>query len=400
MTMALVKIAYRMLQKVAGLTEKQILTPYYWLPYHLYGNGKAWKPLFVTLELTYLCNLRCQMCSLVVGEMVTKAGQKKNADLLDESGRLRNEISTDEYLDLIDQIADAGVKAVQITGGEPLLRKDILILAEAIKKRGMYLSMIHNGFAPSDIYADLVRIGLDSIAISVDGTREVHDEVRGLKGSFDKTQIAIEKLIREKKARGKSLPKITVSCAISAVNQHDIKNLIDHFAHSEIDDFNLGYLHFTTNEREEKTREKVSGVMSFKDPELPDPVLGVDTDALAERIAEIKAEKHKRKVPVTFGPDLSAEEIRLQYTDEWYTFANKCFYAWYATRIDPWGQMYPCWIDVRLGDVREHGFMELWNGQGYREFRRLIRKEKLLPKCTTCCVLNDKHWSRLPTFRS
>ncbi|MFQ5766801.1 MAG: radical SAM protein [Acidobacteriota bacterium] len=402
MNVGIIRSVYRSIRKVTGLTEKQMLTPYYWIPYHLYGSGKAWRPLFVTLELTYLCNLRCQMCSLVVGEMVTKAGQKTNPDLMNGDGNLRREVNTAEYLHLVEEMTAGGVKAVQITGGEPLLRKDTLVIAEAIKKKGMHLSLIHNGWARPDVYGELVRIGLDSITVSVDGTRAVHDKVRGVKGSFDHTHEAIEHLLREKKIQGKSSPKITVSCAISALNQHDITNLVDLFEDSEVDDMNLGYLHFSTAKRNEKTEAKMNGqdqILHLKNPELPDPVLHVDTQALAQRIARIKAEKGKRKLPITFSPDLSAEEIKLQYTDEWFTFSNKCFYAWYATRIDPWGQMYPCWIDIRLGDVREHTFMELWNGQGYRGFRRLIRKEKLVPKCTTCCVLNDRYWSKLPTFR-
>jgi hypothetical protein len=61
--------------------------------------------------------------------------------------------------------------------------------------------------------------------------------------------------------------------------------------------------------------------------------------------------------------------------------------------------MYPCWIDIRLGDVREQGFLELWNGAEYKRFRRLIREKKLLPKCTTCCALSDASWSKVPTLR-
>lgn len=397
----LIRSIVNRVQEFTGLTEKQLLTPYYWIPYHVYGSGKAWHPLFVTLELTYICNLRCQMCSLVVGEMVTKAGQKKNSELLEADGSLRREVSTDEYLDLIRQIGEAGVKAVQFTGGEAALRKDILVLAEAVKKQGMHLSMISNGSAKPDIYRELMKLGLNSITISVDGTRQVHDEVRGMRGSFDKTQIAIDTIVAEKKARGLKEPKLTVSCAVSALNQHDINNLVELFKDSDIDDLNFGYLHFSTPNRDQLTEAQVEGtIMHLKNAELPDPIVGVDTADLARRVAQIKAERDKRKVPVKFTPDLNAEEIKLQYTDEWFTFSNKCFYAWYATRIDPWGQMYPCWIDIRLGDIRDHKFMDLWNGQGYRSFRRLIRKEKLVPKCTTCCVLNDKYWSKLPTFRN
>jgi len=54
----LIKTIYRKAQALTKLSEKEMLTPYYWIPYHLSGSGKAWRPLFVTLELTYICNLR------------------------------------------------------------------------------------------------------------------------------------------------------------------------------------------------------------------------------------------------------------------------------------------------------------------------------------------------------
>ena len=101
---------------------------------------------------------------------------------------------------------------------------------------------------------------------------------------------------------------------------------------------------------------------------------------------------------MSFTPDLSADEIRRQYTDETFTFADKCFEPWLSTRIDPWGQMYPCWIDVRLGDVREHGFLNLWNSPLYRKFRQAIREKKLLAKCSTCPALSEKAWSKVPTL--
>jgi MoaA/NifB/PqqE/SkfB family radical SAM enzyme len=101
---------------------------------------------------------------------------------------------------------------------------------------------------------------------------------------------------------------------------------------------------------------------------------------------------------VTFTPDLSADEIHRQYTDDTFTFANKSFEPWLSTRIDPWGQMYPCWIDIHLGDVREHGLLTLWNSSLYRKFRLTIQEKKLLAKCSTCPALSDKTWSNIPTL--
>src|SRR5690348_9139258 len=107
----------RLFRRATGLTSRQLILPYAWVPYHLYQDGSAWRPLSVTLELTYLCNLHCQMCALVQGDLVTRAGQRRNRELCESDGSLRREISTDEYLDIIGQIGRAGVRKVTLTGG-------------------------------------------------------------------------------------------------------------------------------------------------------------------------------------------------------------------------------------------------------------------------------------------
>ena len=390
----------RLVSRLTGLNRRHFKIPYAWIPYHLYDDGTAWTPLTVTLELTYLCNLRCQMCSLVEGGMVTKQGQRQNPELREPDGSVRREVSTEEYLDIIRQIGRAGVKNVTLTGGEPTLRRDITALVAALKKYPIHVSMISNGSGKPEVYRELIDLGLDSITISVDGTREVHDHVRGREGSFDRAVRAIKTIIDAKKAGAANRPWLEVSCAISALNQHDIENLVDWFQTYDLDMLNLGYLHFSTAERQAATERVVDGpVMHLKKPELPDRIVNVDTLPLAARVARIKAERAGRAVPVKFMPDLDADQIHGQYTDPLFVYANKCFHPWLATRIDPWGQMYPCWIDIRLGDVRERGFLELWNGELYRKFRRAVREKKLLPKCTTCCALTDKTWSSVPTLK-
>ncbi|VTS00229.1 radical sam domain protein : Radical SAM domain protein OS=Syntrophobacter fumaroxidans (strain DSM 10017 / MPOB) GN=Sfum_2032 PE=4 SV=1: Radical_SAM: Fer4_14: SPASM [Gemmata massiliana] len=396
---ALLRPLARLARRLTGVKAHHLKIPYAWIPYHLYDDGTAWAPLTVTLELTYLCNLRCKMCSLVEGNMVTPQGQRQNPELREADGTLRREISTEEYLDIIRQIGRAGVKAVSLTGGEPTLRRDIATLVAAIKKYPIHLSLISNGSGKPEVYRELIDLGVDSITISVDGTREVHDHVRGREGSFDKAVRAVRTIIDAKKANSDRRPWLEVSCAVSALNQHDLENLVTWFEGYEIDMLNIGHLHYSTAERQAATERLVDGpIMHLKQPELPDRVVAVDTADLVERIARIRASRGTGKVPVKFMPELDADQIHRQYADPQFVHVNKCFHPWLATRIDPWGQMYPCWIDIRLGDVRKRGFMALWNSELYRKFRRNIREQKLLPKCATCPALTDKTWSSVPTL--
>jgi MoaA/NifB/PqqE/SkfB family radical SAM enzyme len=337
------------------------------------------------------------MCSLVSSGVVTKEGQKANPDLVDADGRLLPEMTTDDYLTLFEQMARAKVKSVLLTGGEPTLRRDILEISRAIKQHGFRLEIDSNGAIRPELFRELVRIGVDSIQISVDGTQKVHDQIRGVPGSFRRALSAIEAVAEERKSLGRRLPSLNVSCAISALNHDKLVDLFDFFKESEIDHLNFGHIHYTTLEKQHNTEKIVSGsIPHYKDAILPDEVFALDVDELARQIEAIKSRSESARMPVSFTPNLDSGAVADRYSGRGGPYSTKCFYPWLSARIDPWGQMFPCWIDIRIGDVREHSFEKLWNGEEYRRFRRLIRREKLVPKCATCCALTDKTWSYLP----
>ena len=177
-----------------------------------------------------------------------------------------------------------------LTGGEPTLRRDITTLVAAVKSYPIHLSLISNGLGKPELYRELIRLGLDSRTISVDGP-PVHDHIRGAEGSFDRTMAAIQAVIAEKKAGGLRRPWLAVSSTISALNQDEVENLARWFQDYDIDTLNFGYLHFSTPGRQRATEGQVDGPVShLKDHELPDRIRDVDSTALAARIARIKAE--------------------------------------------------------------------------------------------------------------
>jgi len=82
--------------------------------------------------------------------------------------------------DFFADIAKAGARWVTFTGGEPFMRKDILDIAKFAKDSGMEVSFISNGaLINADIARRIVELGVDSICFSLDGCRDVHNNVRG-----------------------------------------------------------------------------------------------------------------------------------------------------------------------------------------------------------------------------
>jgi MoaA/NifB/PqqE/SkfB family radical SAM enzyme len=140
-------------------------------------------PLMVTLSITDRCNFRCEYCNL--------------------PGMDRDEMSTDEWLRAIDELAAAGMMRCSLMGGEPLVRKDVGVLIDRLKSHHVNVAMNTNGWLVPRHLDDLDKI--DLVCITLDGPPDVHDKQRH-KGSQERALAAIRAL----RARGKNVVTMTV----------------------------------------------------------------------------------------------------------------------------------------------------------------------------------------------
>jgi len=139
-------------------------------------------PVLSELALTYKCNLACRFCYAGCNCTVNPTGSN---DELDLKG----------FKKIIDTIyTKARVPSISFTGGEPTLRKDILLgCTEYAKSLGMRVNLITNGTLINEQYAkDLKSAGLDSAQVSIEGvTEETHDKLVAHKGAFKKSVRAV-----------------------------------------------------------------------------------------------------------------------------------------------------------------------------------------------------------------
>ncbi|MGC4118970.1 MAG: radical SAM protein [Myxococcales bacterium] len=95
------------------------------------------------------------------------------------------------------QIADLGCDTVTFSGGEPLLREDWPLLAKALVGRGVKVEVISNGLLIDEAMAGrCAQAGIRAVSMSIDGTEEIHDRLRGVPGSFRKAMAAAGHLRR------------------------------------------------------------------------------------------------------------------------------------------------------------------------------------------------------------
>lgn len=130
------------------------------------------KPSACVWELTMGCNLRCAHC-----------GSSCEAPLFDE-------LTPQEALNVAEQIAALGVKWVTLSGGEPLLREDWPDIALRLRRCGVAVTMISNGWMVDEIIVQKMKgYRLAVVALSVDGPPEIHDRIRKA-GSFERIEKA------------------------------------------------------------------------------------------------------------------------------------------------------------------------------------------------------------------
>jgi radical SAM protein with 4Fe4S-binding SPASM domain len=135
--------------------------------------------LELDLNVTNRCNLLCKHC-------VFNSGAPND-----------NELSLKEIRTIIDDAKEQGLEDLHITGGEPLLRKDLTDIITYAGSRGLKLRLISNGTLLTNTkLAELKQAGLRELMISLDGLEEQHDIIRGCRGSFQKTVSAVTQAVQ------------------------------------------------------------------------------------------------------------------------------------------------------------------------------------------------------------
>ncbi len=163
------------------------------------------KDLFI--EITSRCNARCEHCGSSCGNFIPK-----------------DEISADELkktlLD-ISQHYNANEILLNITGGEPLIRKDLFEIMDYANKLGFRWGMTSNGMLITDeILEKMNQTNMETISISLDGLKETHESFRKVSNCFDKIIENIKKL-----QKVPSVKVVQVTTVANKKNLHELEDL-------------------------------------------------------------------------------------------------------------------------------------------------------------------------------
>lgn len=298
----------------------------------------------VAWELTRSCNLSCLHC---------RASSKY--------GPYPGELTTDECFKVIDDIASFSNPIVIMTGGEPLMRKDVFEIAEYGKKKGLTMVMSPNGtLLTEDNIRKIIDSGIKRISVSLDGPDAAsHDSLRGVPGAFNDACEGLKRASRAglefqinstiTKRNVKSLPEIIELAKKLGARAHHI------------------FLLVPTGRAKEMTNEELSSseyeeTLKFLAEEKKEAPLEIRTTC-APHFNRILLQAHQGAPSSLLGRGCMAG-------------VSFCF-------ISHIGDTQACgYLEIKCGNVRKQHFKDIWLGS--EVFNNIRDWNKYKGKCGVC----------------
>ena len=287
-------------------------------------------PLSAHFDITWRCNERCVHCYLDHDD--------------------RGEMTTAEIEGILDQLSDAGVFFLTLSGGEVLMRRDFFEIVETARRLLFNVKLKTNGVMIREPEARRIReLGVEQVQISVYSHRpEVHDAITRLPGSLKRTVEAIRFL----KSQGL---KVVIANVLMASNFFD----------------NAGVIALA----------KELGVLYTLDPTIT-PKMDGDTSILGLRIPGSQLKQVFRNQELVGNveefcapPPPPGEDI---------LDGLPCSAGHTGCYISPYGDVFPCvQFPLPSGNLRRQKFAEIWRNSPQLNEVRSIRARDL-PTCSTC----------------
>ena len=287
--------------------------------------GKPWGlPTHLQIEPSARCNLSCSFCPVTEG-----------------MDRVQGNMDPALFKKLIDEIGDYVFLITLWDWGEPFINNNIYEMISYARERGIKLISSTNGhlFAKSENADRVIRSGLDTLIVALDGTTQESYARYRLGGKFDTVIKGIETIVERKRALKSKRPYLNLRFVVMKHNEHEIPEVKKLAASLGVD------------------------ALTFKTMNPYDET-GALTDLKHNEF--IPSDQFYRRFKV------NAEGARIRRT------SSPCKHLWNNPAIHFDGTICPCSFDAdekyKLGDLKTETFKSIWNGKAYRDMRSRFRE--------------------------
>ena len=320
----------------------------------------------VIWNLVRRCNLACMHCYSI------------SADV-DFPG----ELDTAAVFSVMDDLKAFGVPALVLSGGEPLLRKDIFEIAERAKAMGFYTALSTNGtLIDAALAARIRRTGFGYVGISLDGLAQTHDKFRRMAGAFEKSFDAL-RLLRDLEV------KVGVRFTLTRDNAADFEPLLDLVERERLPRFYFSHLNYAGRGNVNRKRDAELGTARAAMDVLfarcwDQARSGLERDYVtgnndADGVYFLQwARRHV--------PGLDETHLRAKLA-EWGGNSSGVNVA----NIDNLGNVHPdtMWWDCTLGNVRSRPFSAIWTDTRHPVMAGLkARPRAIKGRCGRCAYFD------------
>jgi MoaA/NifB/PqqE/SkfB family radical SAM enzyme len=301
------------------------------------------RPNYAEVRVTEGCNSRCITC--------TAWKNSRNGEL-----------STQEMIDALGQLKQIGVKYVRLSGGESLIRSDIVDLVKECNSLGFEeIYVATNGLLLQEKGEELVKSGVTHFGVSLDGIKGTNDSIRGVPGDYEKVLKGIEVVKKSAEDFGKNIP-VTIFTTLLRQNIAEVPLLL-----------------------ELSERVRARWCFSLLDGNL-DLFEGVDVSGFVvadwkvvdETIDYLKKLWYEKPWLVYSRPDI------LEYARNYLKGINRdsdipCILGYKLICLGSRGEVYPgCYVFKPVGNIRETKLIEIVHSKKYSELAERMYRRKCL----------------------
>ncbi len=326
-----------------------------------FDKNIGYQCLDAEIRLIWECNARCKMCGL--GDYIYKNDQNR-----------KNNLNSDEIKSVIEDLKKLGCKNLTLSGGEPTLSTILIDIIKFAVERGIQTALNTNGFLLDQEYIErLIAAGLRVFTFSIDSPIEKqHDEIRGLKGCFQRAVKAID-IINDWNKKSERKVYILINCVLLKENIRYMHKFIDFyekhpFHHLTLSPASIGTKWDQWSTMNEELRTDIEDVKYFKQKVFPD------------------LKKYNWPFEI-IDPYEDEKNIANNIHSVYSYIPDKCFVPFLHMVVQSNGDVIPCcYADDRflMGNVRRNSLTEIWNNEKYKEFRNNAKGFKQMEMCQSC----------------